>query len=159
MRRWVEYTNGRVDLIDKKRLLKRATNFKKICEEFKDGCGVSAVTRHYKPYVDMALRGEINSPILDELPYTGEMHNRELPDAVEDALIYFKIALESRPAVYGVLEPDVLLNYREEYIKEETMRVKKSEKNLKRFKLQGKFSISIFNIFSYSYFFCLKFHL
>ncbi len=119
MRRWVEYKDGHVLELNKRRLLKRAIAFQKACEEYVEGCGVSGVCSHYKPYLEAALKGEINSPVMERLPYTGEMKERMLPEAFHSILNRFCDALESRPAVYGILDRDTLFYHREKFIKEE----------------------------------------
>lgn len=120
MRRWVEYnfSDDRVVNIDKKRLLKRAIAFWEACQKDKNGYGVGEIQRLYKPYVDAAILQSINSP-QNELPYTYSMREMLLPKDVEDALTYFRIALQSRPAVYGILDTDTLFHHRDQFIKEE----------------------------------------
>lgn len=117
-RRWVEYKDGRVITLDKNRLLKRAIAFQKACEENPNGYGVKEVKDLYIPYVDAVLSQSINSPI-NNLPCTYTMKEKLLPEKVEDALTYFRIALQSRPAVYGILDTDTLLHHRDKFIKEE----------------------------------------
>lgn len=119
MRRWVEYKDGRVITLDKNRLLKAAIAFQKACEDYKNQCGVGAVARYYKPYLDAALEEIINFPVMERLPYTGEMRDRLLPLEFERVLMDFRQSLESRPAVYGILDADTLLHHRDEFMKEE----------------------------------------
>lgn|GEM_PF-1405016 len=99
--------------------MKRAIAFQKACEDYRNQCGVRAVFHHYKPYLDAVLEGRITSPVMERLPYTGEMRDRLLPLGFESVLMDFRQALESRPAVYGVLDTDTLLHHRDEFIKEE----------------------------------------
>lgn len=119
MRRWVEYKDGRVVALDKKRLIKKATAFQRASDDYKNEYGVSAVVHHYKPYLEAALKGEIESPIMSRLPYTGEMRDRQLPEEFHTLLNKFCDALESRPAIYGILDADTLVNHRNKFIKEE----------------------------------------
>lgn len=119
MRRWVEYNDGRVLELDKKRLLIRAIAFKKACEDYKNECGVSAVAHYYKPYLDASLEGKIHSPVMERLPYTGEMRERQLPEVFHSLLNRFCDAIESRPAIYNYLDSETLYHHREKFIKEE----------------------------------------
>ncbi len=118
MRSWVEYKEGYVVDIDKKRLLKRAKIFAAACEEYKNAYGVSAIAEYYQPYLDKALKGEIDSPQF-KLPYTDAMRDRMLPENFENALMAFSWALQSKPAVYNQLDSDTLYHHREKFIKEE----------------------------------------
>jgi hypothetical protein len=125
MRKWVEYNfaEDRIVEIDKNRLSKRAIDFQQACEEYKEECGVSGVTLHYKPYLESALKGEINSPVMERLPYTGEMRDRQVPEDFHSILNKFCDALESRPAVYGFLDNDIFFHHRDQFIKEENGRM------------------------------------
>ena len=117
MRRWVPYKDGRVLIIDQKRIKRCAKELKLAYSREQDEFGVEATYRLVEPIVNLALEGEINHP-LEKSPYNYAMKERELPQYFEAALLAFLQAAEGRPAIYSSLSVNEFFDNRDAYIKE-----------------------------------------
>lgn len=117
MKKWVEYSKGRVKKVDIDRIEKCAQKFLIAYEKEKGGYGVEEVYDRFKPFLDRAFSREITEPV-EDTPVTIAMRERQIPLEFEKVVMCFASAIESRPAVYDVLDPDTLMHHRDRYIKE-----------------------------------------